>query len=72
MKIKEIKIWTREEELTEQMIEVGNLAAKDFKRGIESGEYQDTNCMVFGSNVGLSVYGKLGKSDKLSLLVYRD
>ena len=72
MNIKEIKIWTREEELTEQVIEVGNLAAKDFKRGIESGEYQDTNCLVFGSSVDLSVYGKLGKTGKLSLLVYRE
>ena len=50
MKVKGIKIWTRLPELTDEMIDIGNLAAKDFKRGIESGEYEDVSCLVFGSN----------------------
>jgi hypothetical protein len=72
MDIKSVKIWTREDELTDEMIELGNLAAKDFRRGIKSGEYTDVNCLVFGSNKNLNVYGKLGKSGQLSLLVYGD
>lgn len=72
MNIKTVKIWTRENELTDEMIELGNLAANDFIHGIKSGEYTDVNCLVFGSNKNLSVYGKLGKSGQLSLLVYGD
>ena len=72
MKVKSVKVWTREAELTDEMIDLGNMAAKEFKSGIESGEYSDTQCLVFGSNKNLSVYGKLGKSGQLSLLVYGD
>tara|TARA_Y100001960_G_C14618017_1_gene799248 strand:- start:862 stop:1080 length:219 start_codon:yes stop_codon:yes gene_type:complete len=72
MRVKSVKIWTREAELTDEMLEVGNLAAKDFKSGIESGDYTDTQCLVFGSNRNLSVFGKLGKSGQLSLMVYGD
>lgn len=71
MKVKCVKIWTREIELTEQMLDVGMLAAKDFKNGIESGEY-DSTCLVFGSNVNISAYGKLGKSGQLSIMVYQE
>lgn len=72
MKVKSVKVWTREAELTDEMIDLGNMASKDFKSGIESGEYSDTQCLVFGSNKNLGVYGKLGKSGQLSLLVYGD
>lgn len=71
-KVKSIKIWTREIELTDDMIDLGNLAAKDFRLGIESGEYEDVSCLVYGSNKGLSAYGKLGKSGQLSILIYED
>ena len=71
MIVKGVKIWTRESELTEKMLDVGMLAAKDFKRGIESGEY-DSTCLVYGSNANLSVYGKLGKSGQLSVMVYTE
>ena len=72
MKVKGVKIWTRLPDLTDEMIELGNLAAKDFKRGIESGEYEDVSCLVFGSNKNLSAFGKVGKSGQLSILIYED
>lgn len=71
MKVTSIKIWTRENDLTDEMFKVGSLAAHDFKNGIESGEY-DSTCLVFGSNAQISAYGKLGKSGQLSILVYHD
>lgn len=70
MKVKSVKVWTRELELTDDMIEFGGLAAKDFKAGIASGEYSDVSCLVFASNKNLSAFGKLGKSGQLSILIY--
>jgi len=71
VKVKVIKIWTREPELTDEMMVVGMKAAENLKRGIESGKYE-SSLFVFGSNANLSVWGKLGKSGQLSLMVYPD
>lgn len=71
MKVLGVKIWTREPELTKEMIKVGMLAADDFKDGVESGFY-DSKCLVYGSNAKISAFGKLGKSGQLSIIVYHE